>query len=288
MSWTTIDKDACTLCGTCVTRCPCFRKKGEEILTRADEATCNLCGHCIALCPEDAITHQLLDMKNFPSLEPRPAWGPEEFLRFVRQRRSHRHFEDKAIPRKALETLVELSRYSPTGSNWQTTGLLLIEDRGRIKRLSDHTVDFFEQRIPEIERDIAERREKGVAIPEELRPMYGMVEVLKRVVKARQFGLEVMFHSAPAVLMFYAPASASTPKDDCVIASTTVTLGAMTLGLETCYIGLFEFAANTYPPIVEDLKLPPDDKVYSVLVAGYPKLKFRRTVDRKPMRVRWE
>ena len=43
-----------------------------------------------------------------------------------------------------------------------------------------------------------------------------------------------------------------------------------------------------YQPIVEQLNLPRDHKVYSVLALGRPKFKFLRTVDRQPMRVRWE
>jgi nitroreductase len=99
--------------------------------------------------------------------------------------------------------------------------------------------------------------------------------------------MEVIFHRAPAVMLFHSPSETSTPKDDCVIASTTVTLAARTLSLETCYIGLFEFVANRYPPIVEELGLPPGHKVYSILVLGYPVLEFLRAVDRKPMKVRW-
>jgi len=66
------------------------------------------------------------------------------------------------------------------------------------------------------------------------------------------------------------------------------TFAARTLGIDTCYIGLFEFAANTYGPIIKELDLPPGNKVLSVLILGYPKLKFYKTVDRKPMTVRWQ
>ncbi len=34
--------------------------------------------------------------------------------------------------------------------------------------------------------------------------------------------------------------------------------------------------------------LPPHHKVYSVLILGYPQLKFLRAVDRKPIEVTWE
>ena len=66
------------------------------------------------------------------------------------------------------------------------------------------------------------------------------------------------------------------------------TVTAMTMGLETCYIGLFEAAARNYPPVIENLSLPSGNDVCSVLILGYPRMKYHRTVDRKPIEVRWE
>jgi hypothetical protein len=49
-----------------------------------------------------------------------------------------------------------------------------------------------------------------------------------------------------------------------------------------------EFAANGYPALAQALDLPSGHQVYSIIILGYPKLKFLRAVDRKPMDVRWE
>ena len=73
-----------------------------------------------------------------------------------------------------------------------------------------------------------------------------------------------------------------------MIASTTMGLTARTMGLETTYIGLFEMASKNYQPLIEELGLPPGHEVFSVLIMGYPKLTFLKTVDRKPIRTRWE
>ncbi|MBW2623051.1 MAG: hypothetical protein JRD68_09120 [Deltaproteobacteria bacterium] len=59
------------------------------------------------------------------------------------------------------------------------------------------------------------------------------------------------------------------------------------MGLESCYIGLFEPAANAYPLLIEELALPANHQVLSVLILGYPRMKYLRTVDRKPIPVRW-
>jgi nitroreductase len=264
-----------------------YKETAGVVTSNASAATCNLCGHCVALCPTDAITHHKMDMENFVDLGKGVNYDVDEFKLFVRSRRSHRTFEDKEVPREHLEKLVDVCRYAPTGSNRQTVEMTIIQDRDRIQRLSDHTVDFFENRIGELEKEAHEYEAAGRDLPQITKSALTMADTLKLVVTARQFGMEVIFHRAPAVMLFHSPTETSTPKDDCVIASTTVTLAARTLSLETCYIGLFEFVANRYPPIIEELGLPPGHKVFSILALGYPKLKFLRAVDRKPMKVRW-
>ena len=102
---------------------------------------------------------------------------------------------------------------------------------------------------------------------------------------AKNDGLDVIFYNAPALMVFHSSKIATTPKDDCMIAAHTVALTAMTMGLETCYIGLFNAAAENYPPAQKELKLPDENSIYSVLILGYPKLKYRLAVDRKKIKV---
>jgi nitroreductase len=266
----------------------CFKDEEDMITAHADENCCNLCGHCVSLCPTGAITHKLTDRGNYIDLGKRVNLDVNDFFKFVRQRRSHRFFKDKEIPKADLEKLVEFCRYSPTGSNRQTVEITIIQDKDRKKRLSDLTVDYFKEMIEGLEKDYNQLKSQGKDIPPGLQEQCDIFISRKRIVKARDLGLDPIFHSAPAVMLFHSQKQPSTPKDDCVIAAQTVVLAAMTLGLETCYIGLFEKAVPAYAPLRKELSLPPGNWLYSVLILGYPKLKFLRTVDRKPIKVKWE
>ena len=289
MSWVTIDRELCNGCGICAIRCMrSFTNKDGEITANANEETCNVCGHCVALCPTDAITHSRMDMNNFPDVNDQIRYDPDEFIQLVRQRRSHRSYKDKAIPRENLSKLAEMCRYIPTGSNLQTVEIKVITKPERIKKLSDLTIDFFMEMIKGVETQVNAFVSKGEEIPKDLVQMSDFANRYKMLGLARDFGLDPILHQAPAVMVFHSAPSPSTPKDDCVIAAQTVVMAAMTMGLGTCYIGLLNYSANSSPPVQEALNLPAGNKPYCVLVLGYPKLKFRRTVDRTPIKVQWD
>ncbi len=289
MSWVEIDRNTCNSCGICVTRCPrCFSKNGNEIVVDAGEGTCNLCGHCVSLCPKDAIIHYEMNMDNFIPVNSAMSFDTSDFIQFIRERRSHRHFKNKNIPRADLERLIDICRYAPTGSNIQTVEILVIQNQERITTLSDLTVDFFKDMLEKVEEEVARLQSEGKDIPDDLQLIYSMVEYRKRLVIARDSGLDPIFYRAPAVIIFHSPALTSTPKDNCVITAHTMALTARTMGLESCYIGLFEGAFWGSHAIRERLNLPAGHNVYSVLILGYPHFKFRTVIDRKGIRTRWE
>jgi nitroreductase/NAD-dependent dihydropyrimidine dehydrogenase PreA subunit len=289
MNWVTVDQEKCTGCGLCVMRCiRCFSDKDGEINANANVDNCNLCGHCVALCPVEAIAHKKMDMDNFTEYHECASIDTDIFIQFLRERRSHRHFEDRPISQEALDTLVDVCRYAPTGSNVQSVKLVITQDQEKIKKYSDLTIDYF-MTLSEPSRERLQALEaEGKQDTEEYAIVKRTMERGELFDLARKAGMDPILYRAPAVMFFHSASLTSTPKDNCVIASTTVALTARTLGLEACYIGLIEFAANNYPPLQAKLGLPKDNKVFSVIVLGYPKLQFLRAVDRVPITVRWE
>ncbi len=287
MSWVAIDEEKCTACGICALRCArCFTITGEKVSVQADENCCIVCGHCVSLCPAGAITHSRMDAENFEAAGPLITFQADEFMRFIRQRRSHRHFKNKVVSRAVIGQLIEAARYAPTGSNVQGVEIIVLEDDARKKALSDLTIDFFDQ----AGRMAAEKL--GTMLADSNTParqqLAKTVRYRENMLQAKSVGYDPIFHHAPVVLMFHSLLETSTPKDNCVIASTTVGLFARTLGLETTYIGLLEIAARSYPPLAEAIGLPQGHQIQSVLIAGYPRLQYLRLVDRNPIQVRWE
>jgi nitroreductase/NAD-dependent dihydropyrimidine dehydrogenase PreA subunit len=287
--WVTIDNDKCTTCGICKDRCPfCFAEQDDVMVSYADAERCNLCGHCVSLCPSDAITHNKMEMGNFESYDGAAELDTDMFVRLIRERRSHRRFEDKPIPRETLEKLLDVCRYAPTGSNVQDTEIIVVESPERRKQLSDLTVDFFMDIGERAQETIDKLKADGEYVP-------GKSFMLDRAARykdsfgmARAVGYDPIFHSAPVTVIFHAPVQTSAPKDNGVIASTTMGLVGRTMGLEFTYIGLFEMASKSYDPLSEELALPPGHEVTSCIIIGYPAMRFLRTVDRKQIKTEWQ
>lgn len=287
--WISIDKDSCNNCGICVLRCPlCFAEQDDEITVHADENCCNLCGHCVALCPTEAIVHHKMDMDNFIQIDEGATFDADTFMQFIRERRSHRHFKDVRIPKEDLEKLIDICRYAPTGGNVQDVQIIVVQDPERRQKLSDLTVDFFDDIGGRVERKLEKLKTEGKEEPENLQDLQRTLRYRNRLVLARKVRYDPIFHKAPAVTIFHSPVQANSAKANCMIASTTMGLMARTVGLETTYIGLFEAASKAHQPLIEELGLPAGHEVFSVLIVGYPKLTFLKTVDRKPIKTRWE
>jgi nitroreductase len=226
-------------------------------------------------------------MDNFIELDENIKIKTDDFIDLIRRRRSHRRFTDKPVSREVLDKLVDVCRYAPTGSNVQNVEILVLQDPKKIKKLSDLTLESFEKAKVMLEQRVKALKEKGLEVPGSMQYSLDVLRMRNQRMMSREPGRDTVFHKAPVVWIFHSPEATSAPKDNGVIASTTVALTAMTMGLESTYIGIFEMAAS-YRPIVEELNLPPGHKIFSVLIMGYPAWTYHRTVDRKPIKVRFE
>ena len=289
MSWGVIGEEKCTGCGICATRCPrCFTDNGGEILTNSNEENCILCGHCVSLCPTGAIIHSKLALDEFTEVDRNVNYETETFLRFLKERRSHRHFLDKKVPQKDLELLMEAGRWAPTGSNVQNVEVIIYTDPAKIAKLSDLAIDYFIWIGDRVKKKIDRLEAEGKQDTQDYKMTFRSIGLGERFSKEKESGRDPIFYKAPVLMIFHSIAPTSAPKDNAVLVAHTMALTARTMGLESCYIGLLEVVAEYYPPMKEELNLPPGHQVFDTMILGYPKLQFLKTVPRQPIKVRWE
>lgn len=288
-NWISIDEGKCNSCGICVAIClRCFSKNEGRVEGVADETNCNLCGHCIALCPQDAILHEKLDSDEFAKIDDkRRQTDADSFIEFLKTRRTHRNYLRKDIPNEILASLFEAARQAPTGSNTQDVQILVIRDQDKIERLIDLTIRYYKQLVAKVERKAAKFERAGKPLPPDLQWAKRRNRRYMQTIQIRESGKDPIFRGARTILVFHSRPQSSTPKDNCVIAAHTVVLTAVTLGIGSCYMGLFDDACNHSAAVAKELNLPEGNRAYSTLAIGYPKYTFLRTVYRKPLAVQW-
>jgi len=289
MSWVEIDEGLCDACGICALRCErVFTDTAGEITTDANEETCILCGHCVSLCPTDAITHKKLNMDVFSPMEQKSELNTREFVSFLKGRRSHRHFLDKQIEKKDLETIIEAGRWAPTGSNVQNVEIIVYQDPAKIEKISNLIIDYFHWVNEKVQRKLNRLEAEGKQNTEDYQFTKRTMGIGDRMSESKAAGRDPILYKAPVLMVFHSISPTSAPKDNAVLVAHTMALTARTLGIESCYIGLVEVAANYFAPLKEELKLPANHEIFNAMILGYPELEFLKTVDRKPIQTRWE
>jgi nitroreductase/NAD-dependent dihydropyrimidine dehydrogenase PreA subunit len=272
-----VDLEKCTACGTCSTACPAiFVLEGEKVRT-FDEEHCTLCGHCLALCPVDAISIQELDPREFPEVPKDPKVSPETLAAFLRSRRSCRVFAEREVPRKALEGLIDMARYAPSGHNSQNFEFVVIHNRQMVRTLAERTAVFYGNLYKMLSAP-------GVNVPPWLQ---AHMRGFRLNWEYHQAGKDRIFRDAPALIVIHALAENASSAQNCHLAMAHIMLQAHALGLGTCIIGYFTTAAERDPSIARELEIPKENKIFTCCTVGYPVLKFRKLVQRQPPSVRW-
>lgn len=284
-----IIRGKCARCGICRLRCPaCFTADENGVAAiRNNAASCISCGHCVALCSHGAVVHADIPLE---AIEPlgNSSISPDEFEILVKKRRSHRRFENRAVPDEMLKRLLDIACFSPTGVNVQEVSVKVLRRPERIRALAEGAVRYFADLSESLEAEASSYKAEGVQIPETLDLKIKKNARYRNMAASFEKGHDPIFHKAPAVFVFHAPELCPTPKDDCVIASHTVVLAAETIGLGTCYIGLFNRACAENAALRERLSLPEGHRVFSTVILGFPALHFKGVPPRQRFHTTWE
>jgi len=273
-----IDGETCISCGDCALVCSpgIFHLEKGKIQVGEEEA-CNLCGHCLALCPVDAIAIEGVDSKGLPDLPEKQEVSPETLAIFLRSRRSCRRFDSRDVPREVLEKLIDIARYAPTGHNSQNFQFLVIQKKEIIQHLARRTAIFYGNLLKLLSTP-------GVNLPPWLQ---SHMRGFRMNWEYYQEGKDRIFRNAPALILIHAPEENVSSAQNCHLAMAHIMLQAQALGLGTCIIGYFLTAAERDPSIIQDLEIPKENKIFTCCTVGYPALRFRKLVPRKPPAVRW-
>jgi nitroreductase/NAD-dependent dihydropyrimidine dehydrogenase PreA subunit len=273
MSLFTIDPIKCTRDRFCVIECPLNIIELTEDApvptpVSGAEERCINCGHCVAVCPSGAFSLYKMNANDCPPVNTDMISPVEQTEYLLRSRRSIRIYENKSVERKKLAKLIDVARYSPTGTNSQQVSWIVINSREAVKKMSGMVVDLFRYMI---------------------KHKHPMAEAyhLENTVSDWEAGTDRISRGAPALVVTHAPKAYPLAIVDCTSALSYLDLAAPSLGLGTCWGGFFMLAIAQWPPILEALALPEGHACFGVMMVGYPKFKYHRLPSRNEPTIDW-
>ena len=249
-----IDINKCTGCGLCSQ--VCIRDNITIIDGKAKElgnSNCFLCGHCMGICPKDCI--RLIKYENSEDkIQPyvKNSISSNDFLNFLKNRRSIRWFKDKKIDKETFFKLSEAAYYSPSAQNIQDVEFVIIDEE---------LYEFIElvYSIIKIEED------KFFRIKE-------LGDYLKDNSKYDNHPL--LWDGKQLILTF------STNHASALIATTRLELYAQTLGLGGFYLLFIQKDDElNHDKLMEFFpEINKNKHMCSAFIIGYPRIKYKRTI----------
>jgi nitroreductase/NAD-dependent dihydropyrimidine dehydrogenase PreA subunit len=285
----TIDEHRCTSCGLCLP--VCVRRilhEGEGSVQITDPAMCIYCGHCKAVCPTDApqFSEGNEEFTAVPSKEEIPSAVP--FMRFLRNRRSLRLYQDRPVEKGKLQMLLEAGRFAPTGGNRQACEYVWVSGRRKLGEVRTIAIRNLQEQGKVIKDALERHHRLKEPLPEEMIPRLNHPAVWDRIAAKWKEGIDQLLYHAPALVVIHTKKNlAATPELDAAMAATQMVLVAETLGLGTCYIGFLISAIENSDDLKKRLQIPADHRSLVAFTVGYPDVQFLRLVYRNPAKAVW-
>jgi nitroreductase len=168
------------------------------------------------------------------------------FEELLKNRRSIRDFQDKEVPLKVIEEILQESTLAPSASNNQPCRFSIVHCKNTIKALSDESK-------ANLLDDYAKNKTS-------LNPAY--LDVLKD----EKFNV---FYNAPCVLFIVGSTSVGSLDADCALAASYIMFSAASRGLGTCWIALGSQIRD--PKTKSLLGIPDGCRIVAPIILGYPK-----------------
>ncbi|GFZ30056.1 nitroreductase [Clostridium zeae] len=263
MSLITLNQEKCIKCGMCVKECPTNVIKMEENGPKEiNPDACLACGHCVAVCPKEAIDNKKTPLSDQISIKDAPKLSAEEAENFIRSRRSIRSFKDKSVSREDLLKLVDIAHYAPTASNLQGVSFVIVDDKEVIKNAAKVSADWLQNH------------------PVYSKAFAGMLN------EFNQSGVDTILRDTPSIILAISDKNFFKGRENSILSLTYLELFAPSLGLGSCWAGVFECCAlSDDSPILEVFKVPEGKKITGVVMVGHPKHSFNRLTTRNALDV---
>jgi nitroreductase/NAD-dependent dihydropyrimidine dehydrogenase PreA subunit len=265
MNLINVNQSKCIKCGICASVCPSSVLSIDETGPKVINAdNCIACGQCVAVCPHEALDNIKSPIFNQTDIDDFPVLNSNTAEYFLRSRRSIRCYKDTSVPREKLVELINIAHYAPTASNSQGISYIIVENKDLLEKATKLIVEWMEKQLE--------------------MPSHHW-SFLRHVQNYKTAGIDSILRNAPHLIIATAPKNFKNGRENTISALTYAELYATTIGLGSCWAGLFEICAfSNYSPLMSLFNIPEDNVITGALMVGYPKYKYKKLVDRNPLK----
>lgn len=286
-----IDNAKCKNCHICINVCPCkilsLNDKKETFFKPERIHLCMECGHCMAVCSTQAISVNNLMYENDFILLPEQLNDYNMFFEMLETRRSIREFKNLPVEAEKIQKIIQAVATSPFGSKHDSVEINVISDKTKIDAALPLMSSFYDKlemwfKNPFV-RFMIKRKvgDEGFnTIKKHLMPMVKMGHYKLQ-------GYNAITRDAPVILIFHAKPDAEEHTEDAIIYNTIAMLAAHAQGIGATIVGLIGPAVNKFPVLKEIFQIPPENKVVTSLILGYPKYKYIYSPKRNHQKINW-
>ncbi len=255
----TIDNSKCLRCSRCVRDCIAGLlvpgSDGIPFMPSENEKLCINCQHCLAICPAGAVNCNGVSADECAAPGKLPA--PEEMFNLLRMRRSCRLYKDENIAPETMSVLKNALAWTPTGCNNHKLFFYIVENKDEM--------EFFRKETFKMLKFLIKSGILGFFFPR-----------FKRFFAAVMAGKDVVYRSAPHMIVAASPKDAPCKEADPWIALSYFDLLAQSFGLGSCWCGFAVRAFKWSSRMKKHIQLPPGYQVGAVMLFGNPELSYAR------------
>ncbi|KXS48105.1 MAG: nitroreductase [Halanaerobium sp. 4-GBenrich] len=270
-----VNRDRCIGCGECIKDCFVDDIMLINGKAKIKNEACFKCCHCIAVCPVDAVStdeYDLDDVKEYN--EDEFSISTDNLLNFIKFRRSIRQFKDKKVEKNKILKIIEAARFTPTAGNQQDLSFTVVDKN--INKFKELILEKLNEKGKYILNNLNSETIKVKRYAEMWLEMY---QDFKNQTKTS----DRLFFNAPTVILVSAKSNINAG-----LASANMELLANTLDLGVLFSGFTLRAAKDDKKIRNFLKIEAEKELVTVLIIGYPDVKYFRTVPRKKADISWK
>lgn len=167
------------------------------------------------------------------------------FQELLKNRRSVRHYRDKAVPEDTIRQIIRESTLAPNAGNEQPWKFVIVNNMEMMKRISDESKQNILARI--------------AANPADPAKQY------RAVLEKASYNV---FYNAPCLVIILGQAGLKNLFVDCALAGSYFMMAAAARGLGTCWINLGMEIKD--PAMRGELGITDDLQIVAPIILGYP------------------